>query len=276
MVFKRLNDQISASPLPSPLPSPLRTMTNTRSLNMDSSLRRKGADDMDSSLQRRRGSLLQNLQKLPSIRMLLDLRKPEIAPEDSVEPEPKQRRTSLRRVSCHRMEKSTLEVSPPGVPPPPLELPEPIPAGCRYPYPTSNARLPHECISTDITVELKAPGKYTCESVTPNEDDDDIVEEIHVPKIKFQRKVRTMEIPSHVHYAQEVREKLWYDRKERIRMVNRNTMEFEHDQEDWRNCLEEDQMVQHRGRLLHPKTHEVLMKRIARRKQENFRRVFTH
>lgn len=194
-------------------------------------------------------------------------------PRTSIRPLPPMSPNVRRASSPRRLMRSPLPKSRPGVPPPPMPTPPPIPSGVHPPCPTAFARLPHACISLSYRVPIR-PARKLCRDDSPRcsedrlEDDDD---EFKQASVSFRPDAQVMEIPSHIHYTQEVRNTLWQDEKERLRNTRRNKIEFFYEREDMNNVLEEESFIGFKGRLLHPVTHKLLMNAIVRGKEKRRR-----
>lgn len=73
-------------------------------------------------------------------------------------------------------------------------------------------------------------------------------------KVSVNKVVTVVPIPSHAEYCSETRQKIWSTSAELYANAARNTVEFASEGWNWRNVLEEDQMLVHQnnGEFIHP------------------------
>ena len=73
--------------------------------------------------------------------------------------------------------------------------------------------------------------------------------------VRFLPQVSVVSIPDRKEYPKSVRRKLWTSFRTLRVNGERNVLEFEADNFDWRQCSEEDTFIAHQGELYHPETY---------------------
>ncbi|CAB9498398.1 expressed unknown protein [Seminavis robusta] len=77
--------------------------------------------------------------------------------------------------------------------------------------------------------------------------------------VRFASTASVVEIPSRCHYSSHARMRMWSSHRVIRKTARRNAIEYWNDtlgmHERWRECVEEEQMMTLRGKLLHPRTY---------------------
>ncbi|CAB9515731.1 expressed unknown protein [Seminavis robusta] len=132
------------------------------------------------------------------------------------------------------------------------------------PSPTAFPRLPDPAIRVAYEAKLQDPGTRVADEqehdgfvlVGSDSDVDEMQDSQRTPSIKFQPVVQVVEIPSHEDYCESDRKKQWNSKKRIRKEARRNRLEYKADRFDWRNCKEEEDMVELcDGSLVHPHTY---------------------
>lgn len=83
--------------------------------------------------------------------------------------------------------------------------------------------------------------------------------------VGFSSQVEVVPIPSYADYDQVVRQRLWSNRLERTRMAERNLLEFAAEGWDWRNVVEDGDMIRLGDQIIHPVHSKPLLASALRR-----------
>lgn len=70
--------------------------------------------------------------------------------------------------------------------------------------------------------------------------------------VSFQASVAVHTIPSHKQYSDRIRNTLWTPEKVMRQDIARNCAEFVAEGWNWRTCVDEDEMVNYNGEMIHP------------------------
>ena len=101
--------------------------------------------------------------------------------------------------------------------------------------------------SAQLREPLKAPP-----DVTDHRQETDSKGHVISSVVAFDPIVSVVPIPSHTEYSDQVRGRLWADQKEIAEMASRNSLEFAAEGCNWRDALDEDDMLQVGGEHVHP------------------------